>query len=546
MLGIVALVFGASLLTFNLTNEYLALNRETPLTELPSFRSALERTGIRTFDGTHRGLHGFDLKNHSKTQFFRIGGMSIPYYLPGYENKIYTRPQTGYVSHMIILGIIVFVASLAGLLFTRYKLLMATLILFGVVWGVIMVNNIHPHEFEALFLIGVPLALFSVCIDKLFSRQVILGIAVLALLIFVLSVQQISHIERDKDQIRYEGEMFEDFEAIRQVAKDKIIYIHAQDERWNAWEFTGSARYALHIFLAGNSILFSHQQHLRHLADFVIKPRVKSMNGILTPQNRHVFLYDREIYDKHYQKIYRSVLSGEPVIQSKFDVYLYQNTLFYIKEQCKPEDTQERFLVHVYPVDVDDLPEYRRQLRFDNLDFRFDHQSDIFGGMCATQIPLPEYDIASIRTGQYIPDGALWSEWYEFSQVQDMQLHVQQYQVIYGTARSSEPVIRSKFDVHLDQNTLFYIKEQCSFEDIQAKFLLHVTPVDASDLPEGREQYGFDNLDFNFNQRGGRFDQKCAAQVQLPEYDIASIRTGQYISEEGELWSEWHEVRQAR
>ena len=38
-LGVAALLFGVSLLTFNFTNEYFALNRETPFTEIPSFKS---------------------------------------------------------------------------------------------------------------------------------------------------------------------------------------------------------------------------------------------------------------------------------------------------------------------------------------------------------------------------------------------------------------------------------------------------------------------------------------------------------------------------
>ena len=42
-LGAAALLFGISVLAFNLTNEYIALNRETPLTELPSIQAITSR-----------------------------------------------------------------------------------------------------------------------------------------------------------------------------------------------------------------------------------------------------------------------------------------------------------------------------------------------------------------------------------------------------------------------------------------------------------------------------------------------------------------------
>ena len=224
MLGIVALVFGSSVLAFNFTNEYLALNRETPLTKLPSFQSMLNRTGIRAYDKSDWLIHRrLDLKYLLEMQLYRIGGMSIPYDLPGYENKIHSIPYTGFNTRVVIWGGIVFIASLAGLFFTRHKMLMATMALFGIAWGAIMIRQIDYHVYESLFLIGVPLTLFTTYIDRLFSRQLIVGIAIVALIVFALSAQQISRAGHDEERIRYEGQLFEDFEAMRQIAKDKII-----------------------------------------------------------------------------------------------------------------------------------------------------------------------------------------------------------------------------------------------------------------------------------------------------------------------------------
>ena len=547
MLGILALIFGASLLTFNLTNEYLALNRETPLTQLPSFQSMLNRTGIRTYDDSDHWLdHMGGLKRFLRRQLYRIGAMSIPYYLPGYENEV---PQEqgiyGYDRRLIVLGGVVFIASLAGLLCTRHKLLMATLILFGIAWGVIMANQIIPHPYESLFLIGVPLVLFSVCIDKLFRHRLIPVVALAATIMFVVSAQQISHVGHDAEHAKHQADVFEDFEAMRQVAKDKVIYINMKDA--DLWQLSGSVRFLPHFFLAGNIVLFGYQEHLRHLADFVIEPRLRSEIGLLTPQNKHVFMYDRELYDSVIQKIYDDALSSGPVISSQFNVYVNQNTLFYIKEQCSDEDAQARFFLHVNPVDVNDLPEERRQFGFDNLNFNlvdfnfYLHAEAMPKQSCMARIELPEYEVASFHTGHFIPGEPepLWSRSYDF-------LLEKQYQAIHDMVQSAEPVIRSHFNVHLYQNSLFYIKEQCEAADVEARFALHIFPVNRNDLPEERQQFAFDNLDFDFDQHGHMLNQSCAAQVQLPEYEIAGIRTGQHITGVGGLWSEWHEIQQAR
>ena len=97
------------------------------------------------------------------------------------------------------------------------------------------------------------------------------------------------------------------------------------------------------------------------------------------------------------------------------------------------------------------------------------------------------------------------------------------------------PVIRSDWDVHLVGNTLVYMKEQCGPEDVDAQFFLHLDPVDVSDLPRHRKQYGFDNLDFAFRDHRLIEGEVCVVERVLPDYGIAAIRTGQYTGE-GQVW----------
>ena len=94
---------------------------------------------------------------------------------------------------------------------------------------------------------------------------------------------------------------------------------------------------------------------------------------------------------------------------------------------------------------------------------------------------------------------------------------------------TGEPLIRSRFDVHLIGNGLMYAKDDCREDDISEGFFLALFPTDKNDLPEHRRQHGFDNLDFYFEQHAIQRDDRCIAIAPLPEYDIARIQTGQLI-----------------
>ena len=73
-------------------------------------------------------------------------------------------------------------------------------------------------------------------------------------------------------------------------------------------------------------------------------------------------------------------------------------------------DVEAMFFLHLYPVERKDLPEVRRQYDFDELDFDFD--GVMYDGKCFATVPLPEYAIAEIRTGQFVPtDNGLDQLW---------------------------------------------------------------------------------------------------------------------------------------
>ena len=111
-----------------------------------------------------------------------------------------------------------------------------------------------------------------------------------------------------------------------------------------------------------------------------------------------------------YRAAHRGLLAAaRPAARSDFDVYIHNGALYYVRENCRPEDAAPRFFLHFYPVNNADLPVYRREYGFDNRSFTFAWRGGFFDGKCITQEPLPDYPITRISTGQHIPgQGNLW------------------------------------------------------------------------------------------------------------------------------------------
>ena len=106
---------------------------------------------------------------------------------------------------------------------------------------------------------------------------------------------------------------------------------------------------------------------------------------------------------------------GRPIIRSDWDVYLVEDSLIYAKDQCSPEDTEPLFFVHLDPVDRNDLPGDRKRYGFDGFNFDLRNHLLIEGGVCVArrELPVRDYAIAAIRTGQFIGDGKkLWEDTY--------------------------------------------------------------------------------------------------------------------------------------
>ena len=244
-----------------------------------------------------------------------------------------------------------------------------------------------------------------------------------------------------------------------------------------------------------------------------------------------------EVYRDYYRAEYDDIeANGTLLASSDFDIYIHDGAVHYLKEDCEPPanpDANIKAFLHIFPADRADLSADRREHGFENRDFsRLDAHAAFFDGKCIDRDPLPDYPIARIRTGQRAQGEMVWSADIDLAS----HAAAQALYEIVAAGGYGQPVARSDFDVYLRGNGLAYLKEPCDQGDVDARFFLHIIPGDPADLPAGLRERGFDNLDFQFGDHGGRAGDKCVATLELPGYGIERIRTGQFVSGEGRVW----------
>ena len=388
-LGVVALTFGLSMLTFNFAREHAALNsqdRETALADLPSFQSMMYRLGQnRGFNLTH--AEALAWRTFLETLFRRAGQASVPYYLS--RENLWADAWAAW-------GLIAFVACAAGLTAVRHRVLLATLATFGLCWGLLVRHTVAFHGHEGLFLVGLPLVCFTLVMlpVRRLSERLAGGCAVAALPVFVLSSWQM-HRPDSVAEVSDSREVISDCAAVRRIAAEGLVVMVRDPDEFQALEYC----------LAGRILVRRHQGWHRRRADFLLtRERTSDGLGLLTPDNRQVFLYNRAAYDVRYAAL------GDPVLEGGrgWKVHRVGNRLIYTTgEACSAREgfrNEPQFFLEF--LTAGEAAGSGRQQGFRFRGRRFD-----VAGRCIAEILLPAPDVARIRTGQIGPGGGpLWSE----------------------------------------------------------------------------------------------------------------------------------------
>ena len=190
-------------------------------------------------------------------------------------------------------------------------------------------------------------------------------------------------------------------------------------------------------------------------------------------------------------------------------------------------DPQGNELFRVETLQLDQYP--KPNTRF----AQFRAVGDIGSIMGETMLRAPA---ARPSTEAFVPDD---QQYWNAVQQQQREHRLNRYRLLHEALVSGDleaPLARSTFDIHLSDRALIYLKRPCDADDTQAKFFLHVFPVDEDDLPPGRRRFGFENFDFPFAHRGEFLNGDCIVQPFLPEYPIDRIRTGQFVSGKEPQW----------
>ncbi len=142
--------------------------------------------------------------------------------------------------------------------------------------------------------------------------------------------------------------------------------------------------------------------------------------------------------------------------------------------------------------------------------------------------------LAGLRLLADRPDGAVF-------RVDKAYVGYNPYAAAYRAAMAGEyggVKLQRDFGVYRDGDRLVYVRDNCAAANTEAKFILHIIPVDTRDLPPLGRSPSFENRDFEFKQYGAVVDGNCVAIRDLPDYEIAYVRTGQHFSGEEPLWKE--------
>ena len=484
-LGLVALVAGAVVLGYNFGAEYALLGGERPVAELPSVRSALQRTGV----GGHWTV-GHPQMGSLALQFHRVGIMLLPYGLssPGdhswrdvawYASGAPTLAGVGVLATVACFGALLFAPAFRG-----RRALWAALALSGFCWALALPQQTawYVHDHETIHFVGISLVLFTWLLlggrelaasalarrlgaDRTrWRKRVATGCAVLGAAVFVASCVRMDATSRDAAKSARSHPVLGEFERIRAVTHGKDVLV------------------------------------MRHLVkDTVIDQAIVYTFGYYMAGS--VLHYPRSAAEAHR-------LEGEVdyVLSLRYACSNKPAAIGAATAECEP---------------IDNAAEVRALTPTHRFVFLYAPGGAV---QAITDAWRRDYH-AAVAADDPLARGVYWG----------FRVDINVLRRAHAWTRTKTPSAHGTFNVHLHDGALIYTREPCSEADVRARFFLHVG-VPAETLPGHRRSAGFDNLDFDFHERGTIFDGKCVAKVLLPDYAIRNVTTGQFAPH-GQLWS---------
>ena len=563
LLGALALLFGGAVLGYNIAQEHSAFDGQRAVAELPSVRSMLRRTGLS--EAGFSGAKELAWPTFLKWQFHRVGALCLPVALAGGIELDEGAWRKTDAPQLFWTGVIATLGCFAGLaLFRRPRsppavpAAAAALALAGFCWALLARGNTAwgYHQFEGMFHVGVPLCLFAAGLLALRRRwrQVAVFGAAASVVVFAGSRFALGLRHLDEGEAQAQRAQMAEFDAIATMIRGRTVWVATHPAALDKFVKTGSI---VNFLTAGSYVQYVDTPAVADPTaigdlDFVLTFERYDVPSLLTPRHRFAFLYKGrtsargvvEAMRDTRREEYRRLQALGSVARSGFNIHVVPGgearrraELAYLKAPCGSDDTKGRFYLRLVP--VDENLSSRERLEFERRDHLFFNGHGVMvDDKCVMRVALPRWPVANVSTGQFHPagDAASWRVAFR--------LDVDRLRDVLQTTRREPPWARGEFDLHLRRSlhkesrremrremrrgVLLYVREPCAREDVRRRFFLHVVPVAAAALPEARRRSGFVNLDFDFGERGALVDGACVATVELPDYDIGRVRTGQF------------------
>ena len=575
-LALVAVLFGVAQLGGNLMLERAAVGGETSLAQLPTVASALFRTGLadsRAEGAAARTDAAFDWLDFFRWQFHRAGVAAVPRFAydwldrPGgigqrlLEDEMIWRERGSPTLAGVGVGALALTAC--GLLCAgrRRARVLAPLALCGLCWAVPMRHNVDwpMHDYEGVFYFGLPLACAT--LFPLLARRVarMLGLGrsragrarepasaagrwgVVAAAgaggVFVLGHAGLVDARHNPEYATAWKAVSAEFDAIRALIRGRDLLILGVEHGIN------------HPLLGAENMRYhTHGSVVRYLPflpeaaawarrmapDFVLSRERVATPSLRTPGHETLFLYDSaDVIDAiaaRYEREYRRVAASPALARSAWDIHLDDGALVYLKAPCARDDIAERFYLRAQARGA--KPNGDGTVIFESLYVNFRAYGVWTGRACLMAVPLPAYPLARVRAGFFGVDqgSAPWRTAFRL----DLDVLRAARAEAFGTEAEPLPPASAGFRARRRGNALVYLRDACDAADVEARFFLHVTA--AATLPPARRRRGFGNLDFDFSEHGAVVDGACVAEVPLPDYPVAEVRTGQFAAG-AEVWS---------
>ena len=567
LLGVVAVLFGAGVLGGNLALERAALGGERPLMELSTVRSALVRTGIAGLGRPSRPSDEAEGESFLKWQLHRVGAMALPFLAYGPFGGIEARLLEGEDAwrgrgwpSLSGVGLVATLLTVGLLCSGLYLRVLAPLASCGFCWAWAVRGNtgIGAHDFESVFYCGVPLVgylLVPLLLARAAKRRFWMppsargrlaefiharwrwtggGAALCASLMFVISHARLVEQRQYPRHATAQRELMTEFERIHeQVGARDLLVCRSEwpavdfptyggpTTMWHAMDF-------YHYAIAGPVLWYPARLRgaefwrRRGGPNRVLCPVRVDVPSLRTPTHRHVFFYDSldavDAIARVWRREYDRVSATPRVWQSEWDLHWAGGTLAYLKNPCADADVAGHFTLLAQGADAST----RGAGGFESRHVSVRHHMRRFDNRCMMRIPM--VNPARVRAAFASSDGV--GRWRAAFRLDHDALRVIRA-ATFGLV--STPALEGAgFLVRRHGDALVYLRSPCDPADVEARFFLHVTPVSAAALPAARLDAGFDNLDFAFGEHGAVVDGACVAEVPLPDYAVAEIRTGQF------------------